>query len=157
MDDEQSQALGFAQLYPMFSSLSMQRLWILNDLFVQPHARKRGVATGLIDQSRQLARETGAKGLQLETATDNFTAQRLYEQTGFTRVSSVFYYLPTRRKQETEERENEDRKNVPDLPSPFTRFPASVPGVSCLIPIFAGQTTSTAHEPCPAAAGKSAF
>lgn len=94
IDDEQDKTLGFAQLYPVFSSLSMQRLWILNDLFVQPHARKQGVATGLIDQCRRLAQETGAKGLQLETATDNFTAQRLYEQTGFTRVSSVFYYLP---------------------------------------------------------------
>jgi ribosomal protein S18 acetylase RimI-like enzyme len=95
MDGEQNQALGFVQLYPMFSSLSMQRLWILNDLFVLPHARKRGVATGLTDQCRRLARETGAKGLQLETATDNINAQRLYEQTGFTRISSVFYYLPT--------------------------------------------------------------
>ena len=31
--------LGFTQLYPSFSSVSMQRIWILNDLFVLPKFR----------------------------------------------------------------------------------------------------------------------
>lgn len=38
----QQRGLGFVQLYPSFSSVSAQRLWILNDLFVAPHARRRG-------------------------------------------------------------------------------------------------------------------
>jgi len=36
-------AVGFTQLYPSFSSTSMQRLWILNDLFVAPDGRRSGV------------------------------------------------------------------------------------------------------------------
>ncbi|MEO1522663.1 MAG: hypothetical protein AAFU78_18045 [Cyanobacteria bacterium J06633_2] len=29
------QIVGFTQLYPSFSSVSMERIWILNDLFVE--------------------------------------------------------------------------------------------------------------------------
>ncbi len=91
-------ALGFVQLYPSFSSVSLQRIWILNDLFVDPEARRQGVASQLIERSHQLAIETGAKGLLLETHTDNLTAQRLYERIGFTRVSeSYYYFLPVRK------------------------------------------------------------
>ncbi len=90
-------ALGFVQLYPSFSSVSMQRIWILNDLFVDGQARKRGVATQLIERSHQLVVETGAKGLLLETSMDNRTAQRVYERIGFNRVNeSYYYFLPVR-------------------------------------------------------------
>jgi GNAT superfamily N-acetyltransferase len=34
--------VGFTQLYPSFSSTRMQRLWILNDLFVFPEFRGLG-------------------------------------------------------------------------------------------------------------------
>ena len=95
LDGETHQALGFVQLYPLFSSVSVQRLWMVNDLFVQPGARKRGVAAGLLERCRTLARETGAKGLQLETDTGNHMARRLYERTGFTRIDATFYFLRT--------------------------------------------------------------
>jgi GNAT superfamily N-acetyltransferase len=94
-DAETHGPLGFVQLYPLFSSVSVQRLWIVNDLFVLPAARKRGVAAALLERCRTLARDTGAKGLQLETGTDNLTAQRLYERTGFTRIDAAFYFLKT--------------------------------------------------------------
>lgn len=41
---EDGEYIGFTQLYPSFSSISMKELWILNDLFVQ--AAKRGAGTG---------------------------------------------------------------------------------------------------------------
>ena len=37
-------ALGFLQLYPLFASVALQSLWLLNDLFVHPSARKQGWA-----------------------------------------------------------------------------------------------------------------
>src|SRR5579871_4383344 len=37
-------AIGFTQLYPSFSSLSMARTFILNDLFVSPERNRRGAA-----------------------------------------------------------------------------------------------------------------
>jgi len=36
--------VGFAQLYPSFSSVSMARTFILNDLYVRPQIRRKGVA-----------------------------------------------------------------------------------------------------------------
>lgn len=75
--------LGFTQLYPVFSSTHCRPLWILNDLYVAPEARRRGVARMLMDQARDHAVETGACGIQLETAHTNSNAQRLYESLGY--------------------------------------------------------------------------
>ena len=82
--------VGFVQLYPSFSSVSMQRLWILNDLFVVPSARRSGVAKALMERARLLAIATGAKGLALSTGVGNASAQRLYEELGY-RKDCVFY------------------------------------------------------------------
>jgi hypothetical protein len=40
-------AAGFTQLYPSFSSASVQRIFILNDLFVDPAVRRSGGGTGV--------------------------------------------------------------------------------------------------------------
>jgi GNAT superfamily N-acetyltransferase len=84
--------LGFAQLYPTFSSVSMKRFWILNDLFVAPEARRQGVGEALLERARQFAVETGAKGLMLETAVTNTPAQRLYERMGWQRDTEFYVY-----------------------------------------------------------------
>jgi GNAT superfamily N-acetyltransferase len=75
--------VGFTQLYPSFSSVSLKRLWILNDLFVRSNARRGGVARALLERARQHALETGAKGLILNTAVTNTPAQTLYESCGW--------------------------------------------------------------------------
>lgn len=80
---EGKKALGFAQLYPSFSSLSMNTQWILNDLYVVEEARKKGVAKALIERCRTLAADRGDKGLVLETAKTNKNAKALYESLGF--------------------------------------------------------------------------
>lgn len=81
--NEHAQGIGFTQLYPSFSSVSLRRLWILNDLFVAPTARKQGIAVKLLDVARQHAIQTGAKGLTLQTAHTNLPAQTLYEAQGW--------------------------------------------------------------------------
>lgn len=86
------QAWGFTQLYPSFSSVSMKRLWILNDLFVAPEARRAGVGRALLERARQFAEETHAKGLTLQTATDNYTAQAVYEAMGWQRETEFYAY-----------------------------------------------------------------
>lgn len=91
----QQRGLGFVQLYPSFSSVSAQRLWILNDLFVAPHARRRGVAQTLMNRAKDFAIEDGAKGLFLETAHDNHHAQALYESLGYAKNSEYYYFLAT--------------------------------------------------------------
>ena len=93
----QDGALGFTQLYPTFSSLSLKRLWVLSDLFVIPEARGRRVGEALLNAAIGLARATDAAGLVLETAHDNVSGQRLYERVGFTRTDLEFrtYFLET--------------------------------------------------------------
>ncbi len=81
--EENGEFLGFTQLYPSFSSVSMKKLWILNDLFVSKTARNKGVAQYLLDAAKQFAIETNAKSLNLQTANDNIAAQALYEKNGY--------------------------------------------------------------------------
>jgi ribosomal protein S18 acetylase RimI-like enzyme len=85
-------ACGFVQLYPLFSSSRMQRLWLLGDLFVAPEARKNGIGSALIKVAEGFARADGAAGLTLSTATNNHTAQSLYEASGYTRDDDFLVY-----------------------------------------------------------------
>lgn len=84
--------VGFMQLYPIFSSISMKRAWVLNDLYVDEKARKQGVAELLLHKAKEYAIETGAKSISLETAPDNDSAQRLYEKNGYKRDTEFYHY-----------------------------------------------------------------
>ncbi|MCM3569813.1 N-acetyltransferase [Neobacillus mesonae] len=84
--------VGFTQLYPAFSSISMKRAWILNDLYVVTEARKQGIGEMLLNKAKEYAIETGAKSLSLSTALDNDSAQRLYEKLGYKRDSQFYHY-----------------------------------------------------------------
>ncbi|HSB53722.1 MAG TPA: GNAT family N-acetyltransferase [Gemmatimonadales bacterium] len=89
-------AAGFTHLFPIFSSTRCQRLWLLNDLFVDANARGHGVARALLRAAEHHARATGACGLELATAHTNTPAQRLYESLGW-QLDTTFrhYELPT--------------------------------------------------------------
>lgn len=76
-------AVGFTQLFPSFSSVSMARTFILNDLFVAPVARRSGVAAMLLASAAQYARSVGAIRITLTTAIDNTTAKALYLSQGW--------------------------------------------------------------------------
>ena len=86
-------AVGFVQLYPMFSSVRMARTWILNDLFVDAAARRGGVARALLDAAAAFAREDGAAGLSLETGRDNAAARTLYRAAGWHEDDTQWYSL----------------------------------------------------------------
>ncbi|WP_231510229.1 GNAT family N-acetyltransferase [Fischerella sp. PCC 9605] len=86
------ESLGFTQLYPSFSSVSMQKIWILNDLFVLPQVRNQGIATALLNTAKTFALETKAKRLILATAINNYPAQRLYEKAGFSKDEAFYHY-----------------------------------------------------------------
>lgn len=89
---EKRLGLGFVQLYPTFSSVSLKPLLILNDLFVCPAYRNRGVATALMNAACSFAESRQAKGLTLQTAITNTTAQQLYEKLGYRRDESFYRY-----------------------------------------------------------------
>jgi ribosomal protein S18 acetylase RimI-like enzyme len=85
-------ALGFVQLYPSFSSVAARRLWVLNDLYVTPEGRGKGVGRSLMDRARRHAEETGACRLTLETARDNDAAKSLYVSLGYVPDGDVEHY-----------------------------------------------------------------
>ncbi|HEY6815620.1 MAG TPA: GNAT family N-acetyltransferase [Croceibacterium sp.] len=86
------QALGFTQLYPSFTSAGMARIFILNDLFVAPTARGRGVGSGLLSRAAEFARGEGAVRLALSTETTNTAAQAVYERAGWKRDDAFLVY-----------------------------------------------------------------
>lgn len=92
--DADGEALGFVQLYPCFSSVSMAKVLILNDLYVAHPARRRGVARALLEAAHRHGRQLGALRLQLETSADNRGAQALYESLGWSQDPNRHYSLP---------------------------------------------------------------
>jgi GNAT superfamily N-acetyltransferase len=91
--ENEGDAVGFVQLYPLFSSVRMGRVWVLNDLYVVPEARRTGVARTLLEASAAFARDRGALGLQLETGKDNHHAQALYRDAGWTQDTNLHFHL----------------------------------------------------------------
>ncbi|CAG9933982.1 GNAT family N-acetyltransferase [Candidatus Nitrotoga arctica] len=84
--------IGFTQLYPGFSSVSLARIFVLNALFVSEHARRKGVASKLMSAAVELAQTSGAVRVSLSTATTNETAQALYQSVGWKRDEQFFVY-----------------------------------------------------------------
>jgi len=82
--NEDGVATGFVQLYPIFSSTRMKRFWLLNDLYVDSNFRGQGFSKALIEQSKELCRESDSCGMMLETAKDNHVGNQLYPATGWT-------------------------------------------------------------------------
>lgn len=83
VEEISKKGMGFTQLYPLFSSVAMKSLWLLNDLYVHEDYRKMGVGEALMKKANELAVETGAKGIFLQTHNSNLQAQNLYNKSGY--------------------------------------------------------------------------
>ena len=90
--ESQGQAVGFTQLYPSFSSVSMARVFVLNDLFVAPTARRLGVGEALLTAAADHARQLDAVRLSLTTNVENLPAQSLYASIGWERDQKFYAY-----------------------------------------------------------------
>jgi len=94
-ENDQSTIVGFTQLYPSFSSTRMQRLWVLNDLYVLESYRGKGISKLLIEAAKKLAVQTRACGLLLETAKTNVIGNQLYPSTEFKLEDESNFYFWT--------------------------------------------------------------
>lgn len=90
--DDAGQAQGFVQLYPLYASLALAPMWLLSDLYVNPTARRQGLAEALMNAARDHAQAAGACGLQLETAKNNYPGQALYQRLGYVRDEAFYTY-----------------------------------------------------------------
>ena len=90
--EEEGVIAGFTQLYPQFSSTRMRRSWLLNDLFVESSFRGKGISKLLLEEAKQLARNTEAAGLLLETEKTNQIGNSLYPSAGFEPYADTNFY-----------------------------------------------------------------
>lgn len=84
--------IGFVQLYPIFSSTKMKRMWVLNDLFILPEYRGQGISKQLIEHCKRFCETNHASGLLLETAKNNEVGNGLYPKAGFKLDTDHNYY-----------------------------------------------------------------
>jgi GNAT superfamily N-acetyltransferase len=90
---ENDHPVGYTQLFSSWSSVSMQRVWILNDLFVLPEKRNQGIAKALMNKAKDHARSTNAVRLILATEVTNKKGQNLYESMGYRRFNDFVHYV----------------------------------------------------------------
>jgi ribosomal protein S18 acetylase RimI-like enzyme len=86
--------VGFAHLRRLNDTFTAGPGWSLDDLYVAPQSRGHGVARSLIAACDATAHAAGGGTLRWITASDNTTAQRLYD-TVATRTSWVTYEKET--------------------------------------------------------------
>jgi ribosomal protein S18 acetylase RimI-like enzyme len=85
-------AVGFMHLMPSTNTLAMRPIWFLEDLYVDPSERRKGVGSAFLRHAEQFARSTGAERLTLATAHDNVTAQSVYHKLGYIREEHFGFF-----------------------------------------------------------------
>lgn len=90
---KQDEVIGFAQLYPLFSSLTLQRVWLLNDFFITEEFRGSGVGTQLFATVKEFTLLTKSKGIELSVEHTNKKAWTFWEKQGFKEDEEFRYYF----------------------------------------------------------------
>lgn len=91
--DEHGSAIGFATLFWTFSTLTACAIGLMNDLYVDAKARRKGVGAALIEACEAECAARGVAVLEWATAPDNARAQALYDRFGAARSEWVNYTL----------------------------------------------------------------
>lgn len=76
-------AVGLTQMYPFHSAVALDRIFVLNDLFVLKQARNQGVASKLVSTAIAYAKAMGAVRLSLVTENADLTAKALSNSFGW--------------------------------------------------------------------------
>ena len=74
---------GFAAIMFGFSLEFRGKSVLLDELYVAPHARGRGLGSAMIRFVEELCADLGARVLQLEVSIHNDRANALYQRSGF--------------------------------------------------------------------------
>jgi GNAT superfamily N-acetyltransferase len=89
----EDEVVGFAQLYPVFTSLTLQRVWLLNDFFIVEEYRGSGVGTQLFAKVKEFTLLTKSKGIELSVEHTNKKAWAFWEKQGFKMDEEFRYYF----------------------------------------------------------------
>lgn len=83
---------GFMQLYPLYSTLMLGKIWVLNDLYIDEFYRAKGIGKKMLDRAIDFARSDGAIRLDLKTQFTNEKAKNFYESYGFEKDVVFVHY-----------------------------------------------------------------
>jgi GNAT superfamily N-acetyltransferase len=89
--EQESEVIGFAQLYPIFSSLSLERVWLLNDFYISEEYRNNGIGKQLFAKVKEFTLLTKSKGIELSVEHTNRKAWQFWEKQGF-RIDDEFRF-----------------------------------------------------------------
>jgi GNAT superfamily N-acetyltransferase len=78
-----AEAVGFIQLYPLWSSWYCGRIWFLSDLYVAEASRKHGIGKRLVERVIEYAKETGAVSVMVELPRREPHLTEFYRGLGF--------------------------------------------------------------------------
>ncbi|WP_243298560.1 GNAT family N-acetyltransferase [Bacillus litorisediminis] len=90
--EQEDKVIGFAQLFPIFSSLSLQRVWLLNDFYIAEGYRNKGIGKQLFAKVKEFALLTKSKGIELSVEHTNERAWHFWEKQGFKMDKKFRYY-----------------------------------------------------------------
>ena len=88
---EADSVVGMVNLLFTVSTALGGHVAILDDLIVTPAYRSKGVGKLLMDAALNFCSARGFARISLQTDSDNYTAQHLYESRGFVRSSMISY------------------------------------------------------------------
>lgn len=94
LSEQDGQAIGFATVYLSWSTLSLGRIAVLNDLFITESWRGQGHGEKLFQFVASLTKDRGVVRLEWETTVGNKRAQALYAKMGGV-VSDILTYTLT--------------------------------------------------------------
>ena len=83
VDDGDGVPFGYAFLTRLWSNELGGDIVFIDEIWVAPERRGRGVGTAVIAHAMQTMRERGAVAFELEVTPDNARARALYERLGF--------------------------------------------------------------------------
>ena len=92
--DDGGALVGFAHVRRVWDTFTAGPSWFLDDLYVEPQRRGEGIARALIERIATDAHAAGGGTLRWITASDNITAQGLYDRVA-TRTGWVVYERET--------------------------------------------------------------
>ncbi len=91
--DTAGKAIGFTQVFESFSSMSLCRCWVLNDLFVLPELRGQKIGAALLAHVEREAKAIGVGMLTMQTSPENVNAHRLYQKMGYQREMGHLHFV----------------------------------------------------------------
>ncbi|MBD0278411.1 MAG: GNAT family N-acetyltransferase [Flavisolibacter sp.] len=84
--------IGFVQLYPFYTLLDLKKQWVLNDLFVLPGYRRRGIGKALLQEAFELAKKSRSKGIIIQAPVTTSSGKHFCESVGLQKDQDSFYY-----------------------------------------------------------------